>query len=296
MTNPSIPARPSSLLLPTGRVLDVWLAGPENGTPLLFIPGTPDAGVPFAPMVEQLAQRGLRYVSFSRAGYGSSTRSAGRSVADVTHDVKAILASIGANQAWVVGWSGGGPHALACAALLPEHVLGTALVASVAPYPVEGLDWMAGMGAENVDEFQAALDGPEPLTAFMEASWPRNRRVTAREVADAFGDLVDEVDRGSIRDDFAEWLAALFREALRESYWGWFDDDLAFVNPWGFDLRAIPGPVHIWQGRHDRMVPFAHGEWLAAHVGGACPHLYDEHGHLTLVVDSMPTILDELIG
>ncbi len=294
--NLAIPTQASSLLLPNGRVLDVWLAGPEDGTPLLFIPGTPDAGVPFTPMVEQLAQRDLRYVAISRAGYGSSTRSPGRSVADVADDVKAVLASIGADRAWVMGWSGGGPHALACAALLPDRVLGTALIASVAPYPAEGLDWMAGMGAENIEEFQAALDGPEPLTRFMERDWPVYREVTARQVADAFGDLVDEVDRGSIRDVFAEWLASMFREALRESYWGWYDDDMAFVKPWEFDLAPIPGPVHIWQGRHDRMVPFAHGEWLAAHVGGACTHLFDEHGHLSLVVDTMPAILDELVG
>jgi len=296
MTNPAVPTQPSPLLLPGGRVLDVWLAGPEDGTPLLFIPGTPGAGIPYPPMVEALAQRGLRYVSFSRAGYGSSTRSPGRSVADVIDDVKEVLASIGADRMWVAGWSGGGPHALACAALIPERVLGTALVASVAPYPAAGLDWMAGMGAENVEEFQAALDGPDALTGFMERAWQTYHQVTAQQIADAFGDLVDDVDRGSIRDEYAEWLAALFREAIRESSWGWYDDDMAFVSPWGFDLGAIPGPVHIWQGRHDRMVPFAHGEWLAVHVGSACPHLLDEHGHLSLVVDSMPMILDELVG
>jgi pimeloyl-ACP methyl ester carboxylesterase len=292
MTNLTVPTQPSSLLLPSGRVLDVWLAGPEDGTPLLFIPGTPGAGLPFPPTVEALEERELRYVAFSRAGYGSSTRSPSRTVADVVDDAKAVLASIGADRTWVVGWSGGGPHA----ALMPERVLGTALIASVAPYPAEGLDFMAGMGAENVEEFQAALDGPDALIGVTERNWPIYRQVTGQEVADAFGDLVDDVDRGSIHDDFADWLAALFREALRESYWGWYDDDMAFVSPWGFELADIPGPVHIWQGRHDRMVPFAHGAWLAAHVGGACPHLLDDHGHLTLVVDSLPMILDELVG
>jgi pimeloyl-ACP methyl ester carboxylesterase len=296
MTGAPIPTQPSPLLLSNGRVLDVWLAGPDDGTPLLFIPGTPDAGIPFAGMVDQLAERRLRYVSFSRAGYGSSTRSAGRSVADVVEDVKALLASLGAERAWVMGWSGGGPHALACAALLPDQVLGTALIGSVAPFPAEGLDWMAGMGDENVEEFRAALEVPEALIAFIERYWPIYRDMTGSQVAEALGDLVDEVDRGSIRDEFAEWLAAIWREGLRESYWGWFDDDMAFVRPWGFDLGAIQGPVHIWQGGHDRFVPFAHGQWLATHVGGACPHLLDEHGHLTLIVDSVPAIIDELIG
>ena len=71
-----------------------------------------------------------------------------------------VLDHLGAERAWVVGWSGGGPHALACAALMPDRVRGTALIASVAPYPAEGLDYLAGMGAENVEEFSAALAGP----------------------------------------------------------------------------------------------------------------------------------------
>jgi pimeloyl-ACP methyl ester carboxylesterase len=246
--------------------------------------------------VRELAARGLRYVSFSRAGYGASTRRPGRAVADVVEDTRFVLDTLGARQAWVAGWSGGGPHALACAALMADRVLGTALIASVAPYPAEGLDFLAGMGAENIEEFEAAIESPEALIAFKERNWPVFRAVTASEVGDALGDLVDEVDYGSIRDEFADWLAALFREGLRESYWGWFDDDRAFVHPWGFELEPIPGPVHLWQGAHDRMVPFAHGEWLAAHVGGACAHLYPEHGHLTLAVDSLPAILDELVG
>jgi pimeloyl-ACP methyl ester carboxylesterase len=293
---PPVPDQPHALRLGDGRRLDVWLAGPEDATPLVFHVGTPSAGIPFAPFVEALAARGLRYVSFSRPGYGSSARRPGRAVADVVPDTRAVLDSIGADRAWVVGWSGGGPHALACAALMPEQVLGTATIASIAPYPADGLDYLAGMGAENVEEFQAALAGPEPLIEFKERNWPIFRKVTASEVADSLGDLVDEVDYGSIRDDFAAWMAAAFREALRESYWGWFDDDMAFVKPWGFDQAAIPGSVHVWQGRHDRMVPFAHGEWLAAHVGHACPHLFDEHGHLTLALDAMPRILDELLA
>ncbi len=91
-------------------------------------------------------------------------------------------------------------------------------------------------------------------------------------------------------------MAATFREALRESYWGWFDDDMAMIRPWGFDLDSIGVPVHIWQGRHDRMVPFAHGEWLAAHIPTVIPHLFDELGHLTIVFDSMGGVLDELVA
>ena len=286
---------PTQLRLADGRSLDVYVAGPADGMPLVFHCGTPGAGLPFVPFVETLEQRGLRYVSFSRPGYGSSTRREGRSVADVVDDTAAVLDSIGAERCYVVGWSGGGPHALACAAGLPERVIAAATIGGVAPYPAEGLDWTAGMGAENIEEFGAALAGADELIAFKERHAPELRVVTPEQVADAFGDLIDEVDRGSLTGPFAAWVADLCHEALRIGYWGWFDDDMAFVRPWGFELHEIRVPVFIWQGAHDRMVPFAHGQWLAAHIPGARPRLFAEHGHLTLAVDTFPRIVDEML-
>jgi pimeloyl-ACP methyl ester carboxylesterase len=241
-----------------------------------------------------MEERGLRYVAFSRPGYGRSTRRPGRSVADVVDDIVAVLDQVGADEAVTLGWSGGGPHALAAAALLPDRILAAATIGGVAPYPSEGLDYLEGMGAENVEEFKAAIAGPEALIPFKERNWPILRAVTGDEVATFFGDLIDDVDRGSLTSEFAEYVAVAFREGLRESYWGWFDEDLAFVRPWGFDLDAIRVPVHIWQGRHDRMVPYAQGEWLARHIPTAVPHLFEDHGHLTLAVDSLGWILDEL--
>jgi pimeloyl-ACP methyl ester carboxylesterase len=284
------------LRLADGRSLDVFLDGPETGTPLVYHMGTPSAGLPFAPEVETFAERGLRYVSFSRPGYGSSTRRPGRSVADVVEDTIAVLDAIGADHCHVIGWSGGGPHALACAALMPERVVSVATIGGVAPYPAEGLDWTAGMGEENLEEFGAALTGPDELIAFKERSAPVLRAVTPEGVADAFGDLIDDVDRASLTGAFAAWMADDFHEALRLGYWGWFDDDMAFTRPWGFRVEEIRVPVFVWQGGHDRMVPFAHGEWLAARIPGARARLFPEHGHLTLAVDSIPRIVDELLS
>jgi pimeloyl-ACP methyl ester carboxylesterase len=281
---------------PDGRSLDVYVAGPPDGDTLLFHSGTPGIPLPYDPMVAMMAERGIRYVAFSRAGYGSSTRRSGRSVADVSDDAVTVLDHVGADTALTVGWSGGGPHALACAALLPNRIRAAATIAGAAPYPADGIDYLEGMGQENLEEFAAALEGPQALIPFKEraiASWGR---VTADEVAASFGDLVDDVDRGVLTGDFAEWMAAVFREALREGYWGWFDDDMAFIRPWGFDLDAIRIPVHVWQGRHDRMVPFSHGQWLAAHVPTAVPHLFEDEGHLSLGVTRFGDILDALVA
>ena len=155
---------------------------------------------------------------------------------------------------------------------------------------------MRAWAQENIEEFAAALEGPEALIPFKERARATWSAVTAEAVAESFGDLVDDVDRGVLTGDFAAWMAAVFREALRESYWGWFDDDMAFIRPWGFSLGDIRIPVHVWQGRHDRMVPYAHGPWLASHIPTAIPHLFDDEGHLSLGVTRFGDILDALVA
>ena len=284
----------TALTLPDGRRLDVFVEGPAEGTPLLYFHGSPSSGIPTAGLVSAITGRGMRYVAWSRPGYGDSTRREGRSIADVADDAAAVLDWLGADRAYAFGWSGGGPHAMAVAARLPERIMAAATLGGVAPYPADGIDWFEGMGPENVEEFGASMEAPEALISFTERAWPLWRDVTGTEVAEAFGGLIDNVDRGSLTGDFAEEVALSTREGLRNSYWGWFDDDMAFGRPWGFELGTISVPVHIWQGGHDKMVPYAHGQWLAAHTGSACPHLFPDHGHLTLVVDSMDAILDEL--
>ncbi|MDQ3642536.1 MAG: alpha/beta hydrolase [Actinomycetota bacterium] len=197
----------------------------------------------------------------------------------------------------MLGWSGGGPHALATAAGLPERVLAAATIGSVAPFGAPGLDWTAGMGPENVEEFAAAVGGRDELGPFL-ARWREQLAgVTGPEVAESLGGLVDEVDREALSSSsFAEWLAEAWREGLRHSADGWVDDDLAFVRPWGFDPRSIRVPVHVWQGKDDRMVPFAHGKWLAAQMPAACAHLLDDEGHLSLAVGGLAGILEELLA
>ncbi|HEY8772646.1 MAG TPA: alpha/beta hydrolase, partial [Candidatus Limnocylindria bacterium] len=146
-----------------------------------------------------------------------------------------------------------------------------------------------------IEEFAAALAGADELIGFKERNAPILRVVTPEEVADAFGDLIDDVDRGSLTGAFSVWMADLFHEALRNGYWGWFDDDMAFTKPWGFELGEVRVPAFIWQGGHDRMVPYAHGEWLAAHIPGARPRLFAEEGHLSLAVEFISRVVDELL-
>ena len=279
---------------PDGRTLDVYVDGPEDAVPLMFHNGTPSTGLLYAPFVEAASQRGLRMVSFSRAGYGSSTRNPGRSVADVVRDVTAVLDQLGAPRFYTLGWSGGGPHALACAVLMRERLIGAATVGGIAPHDADGLDWMAGMGQENVAGFSAALAGDDAIHMLLEQIGPSFATVTGDAMAARLGNLVSDVDRTAITGEAAAWLAEVFRDSVRNGFSGWEDDELAFVKKWGFDLADTKVPVAIWQGGQDRFTPPAHGEWLASHIPGAHPHLLADQGHLSLGVDSFGVILDDL--
>jgi pimeloyl-ACP methyl ester carboxylesterase len=282
-----------SVRMPDGRELEVVRHGPPDAFPLVFQCGTPNAPDDFPQLFDAVDARGWQLVAHARPGYAGSTRQPGRSVADIAADVAAILDAYGLDRFAVLGWSGGGPHALACAALLPDRCTSAASLAGVAPFAADGLDFLAGMGPENVDEFGAAADDHERLARLLSEFAAAMRDIGGEEVAASLGGLVDDVDRAALTGVFADTMARMLRRALSTGTDGWFDDDLAFVKPWGFDLETIRVPVSVWQGAHDMMVPFAHGQWLAAHIPGAQVHLYEDEGHLSLV-QQLPRILDSL--
>jgi len=277
------------------RVLEVLLDGPDTGDLLVFHGGTPSAVVP-RPLLSAPATRlGLRTVMYSRPGYAGSTPQPGRDVASCVDDVAAILDHLGVDRFVTAGWSGGGPHALACAALLPDRCRAVATLAGVAPYTAKGLDWMAGMAPENVDEFGAAIEGEAVLGPLLDRFAEELRGITADQVAAALGGLVSPVDVQALTGELAETLAASFRQAVSRGTAGWRDDDLAFVRHWGFGLDSIQVPAAIWQGSEDRMVPFDHGPWLIEHIPTAQSRLLDGVGHLSLVAHHLDRVYSELL-
>ena len=281
--------------MPDGRDIDVLTTGPEDGFPLVIHEGTPAGLVVDSNTAAEAAQRGLRYVVAARPGYEGSTPRPGRRVADVADHVAAVLDALGVGEFVSIGMSGGGPHTLACAALLPGRCLAAASIAGVAPYQADGLDFLAGMGPENVTEFTLTLEGADALTPYLEKEAERLRQITGEQITAALGGVISGADAGVITGEFADELAASTRAALREGVAGWRDDDLAFAADWGFSLDALAGRVAIWQGDQDLMVPFAHGQWLAAHIPGARVHLEPGAGHLTMVVTAIGRILDDLL-
>jgi pimeloyl-ACP methyl ester carboxylesterase len=236
---------------------------------------------------------------YSRPGYGTSTSMKGRLVADAASDTAAVLDALGygADAPFVtVGWSGGGPHALACVALLAERCLGGGVIAGVAPADSEDLAWTAGMGQENVEEFEAARVGGQDFEALLGLAAEMFAGVTEPAVlVDALGGLITEADKEAlVRDGIADYMIGAFRQAVLHGTDGWRDDDVAFLTPWGFDPATIERPVWIWQGSADQMVPADHARVLAARIGSAHLELRDGEGHLSIVTIALPALLDDL--
>jgi pimeloyl-ACP methyl ester carboxylesterase len=285
----------TTIKLADGRFLDVDVSGPDQGTPVVFHHGTPGSLRQFRMIQRAAHDRGLRLVTFSRPGYGDSTRQRGRRIADVASDVAAVLAHLDAPRCVVAGWSGGGPHALATGALLPGQVAGILCIAGVAPYDSADLDFLDGMGQQNIDEFGLALEGEDAIRPSHEAEAVALRDTDAAGLLEGMATLLPEVDRAALTDEFGEDMAASFAEGLRTGVDGWVDDDLAFVAPWGFSLADVAVPTFVWQGSEDLMVPFAHGHWLATHIPGATAHLLQGEGHASITAGAVDDMFDELV-
>ncbi len=266
-----------------GRSLGVAQWGDPSGTPVLSLHGTPGSRLGRHPDEQAVGRAGINLITYDRPGYGASDRNPGRRVVDCVGDVQRIVDALGVARFAVTGGSGGGPHALAVAAGLPDRVAVAACVVGVAPFDASGLDWTAGMDPENVTEFGWARQGEQELHSKLAAMAAADLERMTADPAKAFSDdweLADADRQVLARTDVQRVMVESVREAFRRGVWGWVDDDLAFLKPWGFDLTEVRVPVTVRYGRKDVLVPAAHGAWLADHLPGAAVVVDDDAGHL----------------
>lgn len=265
-----------------GRVLKVLEDGDRAGRPVLVHSGTPNSRLLFSGVVASADRCGVRLISYDRPGYGGSTQRPGRTVADCVEDVRQIAAALDINRLAVWGISGGGPHALACAALLPELVASVAVLASTAPWGAEGLDYFSGMGELNVQDISLTLEDPVEARAKCERDRVEMLTLTVPELVEFLKTLLAPVDAAALTGELGQYLIDSTHSGMGTGSAGWWDDELAMLEPWGFEFGVIRTPVLLLHGRHDRFVPFSHGEWLARTIPGVEAKLTDDDGHLTL--------------
>lgn len=262
----------TDLGLSDGRRLHVYDASADGADARLAVfwhHGTPNIGAPPEPLFPVAAQRGIRWVSYDRPGYGGSTPHPNRDVASAAADVSSIADALGIDQFAVMGHSGGGTHALACGALLPERVLGVVCVAGLAPFRAEGLDWFAGMTALGAAELRAAAGGRAALEEHLAATEFDPEQFTPADHAALAGAW--------------SWLVAVAEQAIEGGPGGMVDDDLSYVAPWGFDPGQVCAPVLFLHGGQDRIVPSSHGKWLARHTRSAELWVRPDDGHISVL-------------
>jgi pimeloyl-ACP methyl ester carboxylesterase len=264
------------------RALDVHEAGDPQGFPVVFHHGTPSAGLAYEPHAALAREQGIRMIGYDRPGYGSSMRARNRRVEDCVADVTDIADALHLDSFGAWGISGGGPHALACAALCDDRLKAVASLAAVAPYGAGGLDWLAGMGEDNHVEFGKALEGEEALRSFCEPAAAEMLEAQPEELVRVLDSLLGPEDRSALTGRFAEYLLESGRHGLEHGVDGWIDDDFAFIEPWGFQVEDIARPVLLLHGEDDRFVPVSHGHWLAARIPGVEARIDAADGHLTL--------------
>jgi pimeloyl-ACP methyl ester carboxylesterase len=277
---------------PDGRQLEVATLGDPSGLTVVFHHGTPGS-LKLVKYFQKIAdQSSLFFVTFSRAGYGLSDRLEGRSIASVVADVTTVLDSLGRTDYVAMGWSGGGPHALACAAIDAPRCIAAWSLAGVVPLDA-GIDWTEGMGPENLEEFSLALEGGSEYEAHIMRDGERFATSTELNIVELFGGLLSPVDKSALAEYQARVvLADACAHAFAQGYFGFFDDDRAFFKAWGFDPTTIEVPVFVWFGDHDLMVPPTHGQWLVEHLPTAIKVHKPHEGHVSLLTNHE----DELEG
>ena len=268
--------------LPDGRTLHAYDSGVSDDPRALTVMwhhGTPNVGAPPAPLFPISARLGIRWVSYDRPGYGGSSPLPGRDVGSAAADALAVVDALGADRFAVMGHSGGGPHALACAALLPERVLAAVSVSGLAPYGVEDLDWFAGMAPSAAASLEAARHGRAAKERYEASAGDGDPGFIA-------------ADLDALSDEWS-WFGGIVDAAVASGPGGLIDDDLAYVAPWGFDPSTITAPALLVHGAADRAIPSSHSEWLASACPSAELRLIPDEGHVS-VMRSAPAALEWL--
>lgn len=279
-----------TVLTPDGRRLAVTERGDPHGAPVMLFHGTPGSRLGPVPRAMTLHATGIRLLTFDRPGFGESDRLPGRSVASVAADAATVADAFGIARFAVLGRSGGGPHALACAALLPERVTKAAAMVPLAPRDAMGETWFSGMTPGNAEAYQQAVTDPAALRRTLDERAAHIRADPTSLLAN-IDEGLEPTDRAVIRQaNIRQELVRAYAAAVSRSADGWFDDAVALAAPWGFDPGDIRVPVYLWHGVEDRFSPISHTRWLGERIPRATVDLEASASHFSALL-RMPQVI-----
>ncbi len=270
-----------TISLADGRELEVVEVGDKNNPVIVVHNGTPVLPGFLSTQIEVALAKGLRLVTYGRPGYGKSSRHHGRDVASAAIDTAELADILGIGKFATIGISGGGPHALACAALLGNRVIGVACVSGIAPIAP-------------YDENELDLEGEAVLRTDLETQVPPLGTINPEDLVKHLKSELCPADVACFDGVFGIELAKMFIDGMQHGIEGWLDDTLAFTKSWGFDLSDIIAPVQVWQGADDQMVPHTHGKWLFENIPDAETHLLNNEGHISTFFKSLTDVYDFL--
>lgn len=273
-----------------GRRLAVRCYGAAGGPVVFYFHGHPGSRLDWA-MIDpdqRAAAHGVRVIALDRPGYGASTPAPGRQLLDWPGDVLAAADHLGVEQFSVLGYSGGGPFALACAHRISgDRLTATTVVAGMGPADSPGqarsLGWWLYSGAR-----------PSIRSTTIPASAWASRRTPDRAAIALAGLALPRADRRALRDPrVAAGLLATWREAFAHGSAGAQHDVAIYTQPWGFELAEVAAPVTLWHGTADRNVPVSVGRHVAGLLPDARLHELPGHGHVSVFTD-LPAIVESL--
>jgi pimeloyl-ACP methyl ester carboxylesterase len=286
----------ADIVLDDGRTLRISEAGEPKGRPVFVLHTCPGSKLLYGPHVADAVRRGIRLISYDRAGYGGSTPRPGRTVIDEATDVRAIADSLGIDRFALWGLSKGGSYALACAAALPDRLVAVASLAAVAPYPAEGLDWFAGVSDAAVAGFRLLEYDPDTWKRRLAEEVKDMSRMTEGALYQSLFDSSPDADRAVLTPELLAFGYAQMRDGLSQGPDGFIDDSLTDIRPWGFELSSIKVPLQLWHGMEDRLVPLSHAKWLGAHLPGAEIRLEPGEAHVSLFARRIPEVQEWLVS
>ena len=283
----------SSLKLSDGRSIEYSDNGVSSKSALILHHGTPNSMTVWSTWLAAAAEKGTRAIAFTRPGYAGSDRKVNRTVIDANDDLEEILNQVEVDNFVSIGWSGGGPYALASGLL--KKCSGVQLIASVSPYDAEDFDWFQDSTPESIEETKISAKSLQDCISFKEGYYAELRDLNVEQL------LVEYEKRASFKlfeneyRVFANDLSASFQAALKDGVLGYAEDEYAFLRNWGFECKEVQVAVGIWQGLDDKSVPPHMARWLNANILNPTLELKEGQHHSSIMVENCSEILDAAI-